>query len=206
MPHSKASAHYQRSYFPKSDIKTIDKGLTLAIKDERAMRAVPNVVPLERLKKMLRYRKIDPDKSVIIDRFGKSLMLDKFEERDILRSIKALISQADSRIARETLKRKKLIDTAWKEVLATRKGIAAMEKDILHYQKKIISYPARAAEYQKAIAQGKVRITSAKAQEARHIHGWNKLIDMKPSATIQALEAEKERYETLLDGFKFQKR
>lgn len=206
MPQTKASAHYQRSYFPKSDIKTITTGLNLAIKTERARRAVPDVVPLERLKTMIRYRKIDPDKSIIIDRFGKSLMLDKFDERNIIRSIKALIIQTESRIAREAMKRKKTIEAAWKEVLSTRKGIARMEKDILYYRKRMQSDPANTASYQKYIAQDKRLITTAKAQETRQIVEWNRYIDMKPSSTTTMLESEKERYQYMLDNFNFQDR
>lgn len=107
MPHTKAAATYQRSYFTKTAIKTINTGLNQVIKGERKMKAAPTIIPFEHLKKMLRYRKIDKDKSIITDRFGKSLLLDKFEERDIIRSIKALITQTDTRIAREAAKRKK---------------------------------------------------------------------------------------------------
>jgi len=206
MPQSKASATYQRSYFPKGDTKIIDKGLSLAIKEERAHKAVPDIIPLERLKGMLRYRKLEPDKSMIVDRFGKSLMLDKFEERDIIRAVKALITQTDGKLVRETLKRKKIIDSAWKDVLATRKGIAKMEKDILHYQKRMKADPTNAASYLKFIAQDKRLIETAKAQESRQVMEWNRLSDMKPSAATQTLEAEKKRYEHMLDNFKFQKR
>lgn len=111
MPHTKAAATYQRSYFTKTAIKTINTGLNQVIKDERKMKAVSTIIPLERLKKMLKYRKIGKDKSIIADRFGKSLLLDKFEERDIIRSIKALIVQTDTRIAREVAKRKKTSTT-----------------------------------------------------------------------------------------------
>ena len=203
MKHTKASETLQRSYFTKSDIKTIDKGLTLITQEERKTRAIPTTFPFERLKSALRYRKTDPNKSIIADRFGKSLLLDKLEERDIIRSIKALITQADGRIAREGMKRKKLIDSAWKEVLDTRKGISRMEKDILYYQKKIIKYPERVIEYNKLIAQDKRLIAAAKIQEHRQIENWNKLIDAKPSATITSLEDEKERYQNILDGFRF---
>ena len=206
MTHTKASATYQRAYFPKNDIKTITNGLNLSIKEERARRAVPDVLLLERLKKMLRYRKINPDKSMIADRFGKSLLLDRFEERSIIRSIKSLIAQNNSRIAREAVKRKKLIDAAWKTVLDARKGISTMEKDILYYRKKIIAHPPRAAEYQKVIAQGKVRIATLKTHEARQIEEWNRRINLPPSPTTISLEAEKERYEALLTRLKFQNR
>lgn len=206
MPHTKASATYQRSYFPKGDIKTITTGLNLAIKEERVRRAAPDIIPLDRLKGMIRYRKLEPDKSMIVDRFGKSLMLDKFEERDIIRAVKSLITQADSRLAREASKRKKIIGDAWKEVLAIRKGISKMEKDILYYQKRMKADPANAATYQKLMEQDKRLIMDAKIQESQQIMIWDKLIDVKPSATAQALEAEKERYQALLDGFNFQKR
>jgi len=206
MPHTKASAPYQRSYFPKGDIKTITTGLNLAIKEERARRAVPDVVPLERLKTALRYRKIDPDKSMIIDRFGKSLMLDKFDERNIIRSVRALITQTDARIAREATKRKKTIDGAWKKVLATRKGITRMEKDILYYQKRMKADPANTVSYQKYIAADKRLIETAKRQEARQIKEWDRMIDMKPSPATVSLEAEKERYQAMIDNFKFQTR
>jgi len=206
MPQSKASATYQRSYFPKGDIKTIDRGLSLTIKEERARKAVPDVIPLERLKGMLRYRKLEPDKSIIVDRFGKSLLLDKFEERDILRSVKALITQTDGKIVRETLKRKKIIDSAWKDVLATRKGISKMEKDILYYQKRMKADPANIVSYRNFIAQDKRLIETAKAQESRQVMEWNRLSDMAPSAATQTLEAERMKYKSLLDNFKFQKR
>jgi len=206
MPHTKASAPYQRSYFQKSDIKTITNGLNLAIKEERTAKAVPDIVPLERLKTALRYRKSDPDKTVIIDRFGKSLMLDKFEERDIVRSIKLLIGQTDDKLAREAVKRKKTIEAAWKDVLTTRKGIARMEKDVAYYEKQIVKYPDRAVEYRKYVAQDKRVIETARAQEAGQIREWNRYKSMKPSATTSSLESEKERYKDMLDEFKFQKR
>ena len=203
MPHSKASATLQRSYFTKSDIKTIDKGLTLVIQEERKVSDVLPVFTFQRLKSALRYRKTDPNKSIIADRFGKSLMLDKLEERDIIRSIKALMAQADGRIAREGMKRKKLIDTAWKDVLDTRKGIKKMETDVLYYQKLAKKYPERSIEYHKFIAQDKKLIAARQGQETRQIENWNKLIDAKPSAATTGLEAEKERYQHLLDGFNF---
>ena len=206
MQHTKASATYQRSYFTKPDIKTIDKGLTQAIRDERKTRAVPDVIRLERLKTMLRYRKIDPVKSTISDRFGKSLLLDQFEERDIIRAIKSLIAQADGKIAREVSKQKKKLEAAWNKVIATRKGIAKMEKDIVYYQKRMKSDPANVASYQKFIATDKRLITTATEQESRQIEAWNRVVDMKPAATIQMLESEKERYRGLLDGFDFKKR
>ena len=206
MPRTKASSPLQRSYFPKGDIKTIDKGLALAIKEERRMRAVPDVVPLQRLKSTLRYRKIDPVKSTISDRYGKSMLLDKFEERDIIRSIKALISQTKSQIAREALKRKKIIDASWKDVLATRKGITKMERDILYYQKRMKAVPANIESYQRLIAQNNRLILAAKTQEARQIEKWNHCVDMPPSAITIGLEAQNIRYQELIDSFKFQER
>ena len=206
MPHSKASATYQRSYFPKSDIKTIDKGLTLVIHEERRTKTVPDIIPLKRLKDMIRYRRIDPDKSVIIDRFGKSLMLDKFEERDIIKAVKALIAQADGKIAREAAKRKKRIDVAWNDVLSARKGISKLETDIIYYKKKILSSPAKAVEYNLVIAKDKKRIVSLNALERHNVEKWNDLVKAKPSATTTMLESEKTRYQELLDGFDFKKR
>lgn len=206
MPHTKASATYQRTYFPKSDIKTVTSGLNLAIKEERAIKAMPDIVPLQRLKEMLRYRKIDPVKSTISDRFGKSLLLDKFEEQDIIRSIRSLITQADSRIAREAVKRKKLIEGAWKDVLGVRKGISKIEKDILYYRKRMKADPAHAVEYQKIITGDTKRLKTLKASEQRRIDEWNKYVEMKPSTATLSLESEKERYNALLDSFKFQTR
>jgi len=205
MPHTKASATFQRSYFHKNEIKTITTGLNLAIKEERK-RAIPNVVPLERLKSTLKYRKIDPDKSIIADRFGKSLMLDKFEERDIVRSIKSLITHVDNRITREVSKQKKRIDAAWKEVLSTRKSIAANERDIVYYQKRIKSDPASASDYNKAIAKRKANVSELKALEERKMRSWSALIDKKTSESVERLNDEKERYRDLLESFKFKKR
>lgn len=226
MPHTKASATYQRSYFTKSDIKTINTGLALSIQAKRtalnkyikvvgkgdrtivAKRASmeAEIVPIDRLKNILKYRKIDPDKNVIVDRFGKSILLDRLDERDIIKAVKGLIAQTDDKIAREVVKRKKTIDAAWKEVLATRKGIARMEKDVLYYQKRMAANPDNAASYHKFIAQDKRLIEAAKVQESRQVVDWNRVIDMKPSPTTTMLEAEKERYEQILDGFNFQKR
>lgn len=206
MPHTKASATWQRSYFQKSNIKTINKGLTLAIKEERTTKTVPTIIPLERLKSMLRYRRIDPDKSIIIDRFGKSVLLDKFEERNIVRAIRLLISQTEGKITRETAKRIKAIDLAWKDVIATRKGISKREKDILYYKKRMKADPANTLSYQKFIEQDKKLITLERTQEAKQIETWNRYVDMEPSAIIESLESEKERYQYLLGSFKFQKR
>ena len=185
MPHTRASAPYQRSYFAKGDIKTISKGLNLAIKEERKTSTVPDVIPLERLKTMLRYRKIDPDKSVIVDRLGKSLLLDKFEERDIIRSVKALITQTETRIAREVAKRKRMIADLEKSIRKSQKSIAWLEKDAISHRKELIK--ARAME---------TRLT--KEREA--------LMNAEPSPTMTMLEAEKERYQALLDSFRFQER
>lgn len=206
MPHTKASAAFQRSYFTKSDIKSIITGLNLAITEERTRRAVPDIIALQRLKDILRYRKIDPDKTVIADRFGKSLLLDKLEERDIMRAIKALIAQVEDKLMREIVKRKKMIDAAWKEVVSTGKGINRMEKDILYYRKQMKTYPERATEYQTLITRNKRLIATAKTQEARQIREWNSYTDMGPSPTTIMLEAEKERYQDILDGFDFQDR
>lgn len=203
MPHTKASATYQRAYIPKNDIKTITNGLNLAIKEERAAGGVPDIFPLQRLKDMIRYRKINAVKSTISDRFGQSLLLDKFEERYIVRAIKSLVAQADSRIAREIIKRKKIVDAAWKKVLATRTGISKIEKDILYYRKRMKADPANVIAYQKIITSDTKRLKTLKASEQRRIIEWNKNIDMKPSATTISLEAERERYEDLLGSLNF---
>ena len=184
-PHTKASSPFQRSYFAKGDIKTINKGLNLAIKEERKESTVPDVIPLERLKNMLRYRKFDPDKSVIVDRFGKSLLLDKFEERDIIRSVKALIAQTENRIAREAAKRERIIADLEKSIRSSQKSIAWLEKDAVTHRKELIK---------------------AHVMEDRLTKEREALINAKPSPTTTTLEAEKERYQALLDGFNFQKR
>lgn len=203
MSHTKASATYQRAYLPKNDIKTVTDGLNLAIKEERAAGGVPDILPLQRLKDMIRYRKINKVKSTISDRFGQSLLLDKFEERYIARSIRALITQADSRIVREAVKRKKIVDSAWKKVLAARTGISKIEKDILYYRKRMKADPANVISYQKIITSDTKRLEMLKASEKRRITEWNKYIDMKPSATTVSLEAERERYEDLLKSMNF---
>jgi len=207
MPHTKASATYQRSYFAKNDIKTITRGLNQAISEERKQGyTIAHYASLERLKKSIRYRISDPDKTVIADRFGKSLMLDKFDEHGIVRAVRALITQTDGRIVRETAKHTKKLDTAWNEVLRTRKGIAALEKDVLYYQKRIKADPSRAIEYHTIISRTKARIPAAKAMEQRKMADWNQYVDMEPSATLTGLKMEKERYNDLLNSFKFQKR
>ena len=227
MPHTKASATYQRTYFTKSDIKTVTTGLNQqillkrtafkktkriyakvdpsdpAIASARSMMDA-EITTIAHLKDALKYRKIDP--AAIVDRYGKSMMLDTMNERDIRNAVKTLITQADDKIAKEVLKRKKLIDSAWKDVLTARKDIIKMEKDVLYYQKQIKAYPSRAAEYQKHVILTSQRVATAKAREARQIEKWNKIVDMKPSATTAMLEAEKERYQHLIDEFKFIKR
>jgi len=206
MPHTKASATFQRSYFTKSDITTVSRGLNQRIKTLRTEKAVPDIVPLEHLKTLLRYRKIDPDKSIIADRFGKSLLLDKFEERDITNAIKSLITQTDGRITREAAKRTKLISDSWKEVLTARKGIVKLEKDVVYYRKRMAADPANAVEYQKIITADTKRINTLKTAEQRRIDKWNQNVNLKPSATTTSLEAEKERYEEMISGFDFKKR
>jgi len=103
----------------------------------------------------------------------------------------------------ETLKRKKIIDSAWKDVLTTRKGIAKMEKDIVYYKKRIKADPANIVSYHKYIARDTRLIETAKAQESRQILEWNRLSDMESS---RMLKEEKKRYEHMLDNFRFQKR
>jgi len=117
-----------------------------------------------------------------------------------------LITQTDSKLVLETLKRKKIIDSAWKDVLTTRKGIAKMEKDILYYQKRMKADPANIVSYHKYIARDTRLIETAKAQESRQILEWNRLSDMESSATTRMLKEEKKRYEHMLDNFRFQKR
>ena len=224
MPHTKSSAPLQRSYFTKSDIKTVTTGLNQqillkrtafkktkriyakvdpsdpAIASARSMMDA-EITTIAHLKDAIKYRKLDP--LCIVDRYGKSMMLDKIHERDIRNAVKALITQADDKIAKEALKRKKLIDSAWKDVLATRKDIKRMDVDVLYYQKLIKKYPNRTAEYQKLITQDTRLIKTAKAQEASQIEKWNKIIDMKPSATTDMLITEKERYQHVIDNFNF---
>jgi hypothetical protein len=173
------------------------------IKEERAAGGVPDILPLQRLKDMIRYRKINAVKSTISDRFGQSLLLDKFEERDIVRAIRSLITQADSKIVREAVKRKKIVDAAWKTVLAARTGMSKIEKDILYYRKRMKADPANVVSYQKIIAGDTKRLETLKASEKHRIAEWNKYVDMKPSATALSLEAERERYEELLKSLNF---
>ena len=227
MPHTKASATYQRSYFTKSDIKTVTTGLNQQILLKRiafkktkriyakvdpsdpaiaSARSMMNaeITTIAHLKDVIKYRKLDP--AAIVDRYGKSMMLDTMNERDIKNAVKALITQADDKIAKEVLKRKKMIDAAWKDVLIARKDIIKMKRDVLYYQKQIKAYPARAAEYHKRVTLTGQRVATAKAREARQIEKWNKIVDMKPSATTDMLISEKERYQYVLDNFNFIKR
>lgn len=203
MPRTKASATYQRAYLPKGDIKTVTDGLNLSIKAERAAGGVPDILPLQRLKDMIRYRKINAVKSTISDRFGQSLLLDMFEERYIVQGIRSLITQAKGRIVREAAKRSKLITSAWKDVLGVRKGIVALEKDIPRYTARILSDPANAVSYRRIIARDISRIAVLKASEKRSVATWQRYKDMKPSATTISLESEKERYEYLLKSLNF---
>lgn len=204
MPHTKASATLQRSYFHKSDIKVIDRGLTLAIREERK-RVMPDVASLDRLKSTLRYRKIDPDTTIIADRFGKSLMLDKFEERDIVKAIKLLISQTDTRITKEIAKRQKEINAAWKEVLHTRKAIEHAKDNIRHKKKLLSTDPAHAVEYHQEITRIQKYLAKHRLAEQRRLNEWNQLIDLKPSPKRVSFEIDKEKYETMLDSFKFRR-
>ena len=91
MPHTKASATLQRAYFDKRDLLTIRDGLNIARKTSR------DPVGIDLLKTRIRYRKTDPDKSMIADAFGKSIMLDKFERRQIKDAIHALIVTTHAR-------------------------------------------------------------------------------------------------------------
>lgn len=203
MPRTKASATYQRAYFPKNDIKTITDGLTQVIQEVRKAGGVPDVVGLQRLKDMIRYRKTNAVKSTISDRFGQSLLLDKFEERDVIRAMKALITRTDARLLREAGKRKKLVDAAWKEVTITRKGIAKLDKDILYYRKRMKTDPVNAVSYMKIIKADEKRLKTLKTAEQRRIVEWDNYKAMKPSCTTISLEAEKERYADLLNSFDF---
>ena len=91
MPHTKASATLQRAYFDKRDLLTIRDGLNITRKTSR------DPVGIDLLKTRIRYRKTDPDKSMITDAFGKSIMLDKFERRQIKDAIHALIATTQAR-------------------------------------------------------------------------------------------------------------
>lgn len=99
-PHTKASAMFQRSYFGKRDILTIRDGLNITRRTNR------DPVGIDLLKKRLRYRKIDPDGTTIVDAFGKGVLIDKFERRQIKDAINALIAAAMAR--RERLLKKGL--------------------------------------------------------------------------------------------------
>lgn len=206
MVQSKASYIYQRSYFTKSDIKRITAGINQIIKEERKVSPIPFTAPWDRLKKMLRYRKVDPDKDVITDAWGKSLMLDKLDERDITKAVKAMISYTESRIAKEAAKREKIIDKAWKTVLAIRKDIKRLREDIKYYQKHMKKDPEYAADYLLVIDKTRKRITTAQETEALLVQKWNKCVDMPPTYAMEKLVSEKEEYQQLLDGFKFKKR
>lgn len=91
MPHTKASATLQRSYFDKRDLLTIRDGLNITRETSR------DPVGIDLLKTRIRYRKTDPDKSMIADAFGKSIMLDKFEHKQIRDAIHALIVTTQAR-------------------------------------------------------------------------------------------------------------
>ena len=206
MPHTKASATYQRSYFTKPDITTILKGLNQNIKAEKLKGVLGDAVPLERLRALLRYRKIDPDKSIIIDRFGKSVLLDKFEERGILNAVKALITQTDKKLLRETVKRDTTIAEAWKRVIESRKGIAKLEKDILYYKTRMKVDPSNAISYHKIISADSKRLKLLQGAESRRVIEWSNYTSLKPSVNTITLKAEKERYEAIIKGLEFQKR
>lgn len=206
MPRTKASATYQRSYFPKNDIKTLTEGLNLVIKNMRAEGGIPIVFPRQQLKDMIRYRKVNMVKSTISDKHGQALLLDKFEEKHLVDGTKSLIAQADSRLLRETARQAKVVAVAWGEVLKVRKGVAALAKDIEYYRKRVVSNPVNRLAYQKIIATDLKRIKVLKMAEQRRVVEWTKSKDMPPSAATMRLESEKERYEDLLKGFKFSKR
>ena len=179
MKSSKVSGVYQRRYVAKPDIKVIDKGLSAVIMAERAestMRA--NEPAIKSLRDLLRYRRIEADKTIIADAFGKSILLDKIQEREIIKGIKTLIRDIDTKIAKIITKKERLIANIDKKILSTHKSIVWLSKDALAHKEALKR--ARAME-------------SYLAQE--HIT----LMDAKLSADkIKKLEADKKEYEALL--------
>lgn len=97
-PRTKASAYLQRSYLDKRDLITLRDGLTLTRNTSR------DPVGIGLLKSRIRYRKLDPDKSTIVDSFGKGIMFDKIERQQLKDALNALVIQSRSRQARNIAK------------------------------------------------------------------------------------------------------
>ena len=102
-PHTKASATLQRWYFDKRDLLTLKDGLNL-LGNAQKKRTLPDLVPLKLLKDRIRYRKLDPDTSMIVDAFGKGIMFDKFERSKLKDAIRALILDSEKRRDRNLAK------------------------------------------------------------------------------------------------------
>jgi len=98
-PRTRSSAVLQRHYLSTVDIDIIRKGLTKLIQSPTV--GVWDTDMAKRLKAILRYRGVERDSSIVVDAFGKSLLLDVAERAAIREGLAQLIRLQRLRVARE---------------------------------------------------------------------------------------------------------
>ena len=98
-PKTRASAVLQRHYLNTVDINIIREGLTKLIQSPTV--GVWSTDLAKRLKAILRYRAVERDSSIVVDAFGKSLLLDVTEREAIRTGLEQLIRLQRLRIDRE---------------------------------------------------------------------------------------------------------
>jgi len=98
-PRTRSSAVLQRHYLSTVDINIIRDGLTKLIQSPTM--GVWDTDMAKRLKAILRYRGVERDASIVMDAFGKSLLLDVAERAAIREGLAQLIRLQRLRISRE---------------------------------------------------------------------------------------------------------
>jgi len=97
-PRTRSSAVLQRHYLNTVDIDIIREGLTKLIQSPTV--GTWNTDLAKRLKAILRYRAVERDSSIVVDAFGKSLLLDVTEREAIRAGLAQLIRLQRLRIDR----------------------------------------------------------------------------------------------------------
>lgn len=108
-PRTRSSAVLQRHYLPTVDIDTIRNGLTKLI-DTKSITGIEHD-RLKHLKAVLRRRVVERDSSIVIDAFGKSLLLDVSDRASIRDALEKLIV-----LERLDLARKVEFFPKWQEI------------------------------------------------------------------------------------------
>lgn len=192
-PHTKASAPYQRSYFYKTDSKTINEGLNILVKDARKQGEDTGV--FERLKKWLRYRKVEPNTSMIVDRYGKSILLSKAERAQIKNAIRALITRNDKRaLAFKTAIARDRVALGAK-IERRQKAIGLLQQELA----KTTDEVARAKLLAKIVEHKQFRdVARVKYDLVNYMH-----LHPEETATITNLQLESAEYQRMLDRLGF---